>query len=159
MSCGTTRRSRSRGGTWGECLPSRRVSRGRFRAHRSDCLGDHTDALLVTSLVLELDAPRDRREEGVVASEVRSGTGEERHPTLAHDDRPGRYELAVAGLHAEPLANAVATVLRARSRLLVCHVYSSFWVPPGGDVSVSSLVAGSSVVSMAISSPVAATAS
>ena len=42
-------------------------------------------------------------------------------PALADDDRAGRHELAVAGLDAEPLADAVAAVLDAAACLLVGH--------------------------------------
>ena len=45
---------------------------------------------------------------------------------------PAVHELAVAGLDAEALADAVAAVLDAAARLLVCHlVYSSFFVARG----------------------------
>ena len=63
----------------------------------------------------------DRGEDGVVAAEPGAVAGQEGHPALADDDRPGRHELAVADLDAEPLADAVAAVLRARACLLVGH--------------------------------------
>ena len=73
--------------------------------------------------------PVDRREHGVVVAQPGAGTGQERHAALADDDRAGADELAVAGLDAEPLADAVAAVLDAAAGLLVCHlVYSSFFV-------------------------------
>jgi hypothetical protein len=79
--------------------------------------------------VLETHAPVDRREERVVPAEVGPVAGEERHAALADDDRAGSNQLAVAGLHAQTLANAVATVLGAGASLLVCHLgYSSFLV-------------------------------
>ena len=74
-------------------------------------LGLDAHALLVASLVLEMDAAIDRGEQGVVAAQIRARAGEEGHAALADDDRAGRYELAVTGLDAEALADAVAAVL------------------------------------------------
>ena len=60
-----------------------------------------------------------------VASRTRCSRGRarcrgrpERHAALADDDRAGRDELAVAGLHAEPLADAVAAVLELQPAFL-----------------------------------------
>src|SRR5689334_15563985 len=90
------------------------------------------DALLVLGCVLESDDPGDRREHGVILAEAGPGAGEEGHPSLAHDDRSGRDGLSVPDLHAEPLADAVASVLRTRACLLVGHLtYSSFFVVRG----------------------------
>src|SRR6476469_7219037 len=90
------------------------------------------DALLVLGGVLESDDPGDRREHGVILAEAGTGAGEEGHPSLAHDDRSGRDGLSVPDLHAEPLADAVASVLRTRASLLVGHLtYSSFFVVRG----------------------------
>src|SRR5690349_11928330 len=69
------------------------------------------DALLGLGRVLEPDVAGHGREHRVVVAETGPRTGKERHPALAHDDRAGRHELAVAGLDAEALAGAVATVL------------------------------------------------
>ena len=72
--------------------------------------------------------PVGRREDRVVVAEPGAGAGQERLAALADDDRAGRDELAVAGLHAEPLADAVAAVLRAGTGFLVGHLgYSSFF--------------------------------
>src|SRR5687768_7783194 len=84
-----------------------------------------TDALLGLGRVLELDPARGLREDRVVVAEARAGAGEECHAALADQDRAGRDELAVADLDAEALTDAVATVLRARARFLVCHRYAS----------------------------------
>ncbi len=64
---------------------------------------------------------RRRGEDAVVVGEPGALAGHERHAALADDDRPGGHELAVAGLHAEALADAVAAVLGARACLLVGH--------------------------------------
>src|SRR4051794_21711734 len=87
---------------------------------RGDVLDD-SDLLLVPADMLELDAAGDRREDGEVAAEACAGSGEERHATLADDDRAGADQLAVAPLHAQALANAVAAVLGAGACLLVGH--------------------------------------
>src|SRR5262245_38856920 len=71
--------------------------------------------------MLELDVAGRRREDRVVVAEASPVAGEERHPPLANDDGAGGHELAVAGLDAEPLANAVAAVLRRAACLLVGH--------------------------------------
>src|SRR6478735_6053433 len=90
------------------------------------------DALLGLGCVLELHLSGDRREHGVIVAEPGPRTGQEGHPALPHDDRSGVDQLAVAGLDAESLADAVAAVLDAAARLLVCHlVYSSFFVARG----------------------------
>src|SRR6476660_555100 len=90
------------------------------------------DALLGLGGVLELHLAGDGREHGVIVAQAGARTGEEGHPALPHDDRPRVDQLAVAGLDAEPLANAVSAVLDAAARLLVCHlVYSSFFVARG----------------------------
>src|ERR1035437_4345082 len=84
--------------------------------------------LLGACLVLEVDGPVHGCENCVVVAEARALAGLERHAALPDDDGAGRHELAVAGLDAETLADAVAAVLRARSCLLVGHLYSSFLV-------------------------------
>src|SRR6478609_8234125 len=82
--------------------------------------------------MLELHLAGDRREHGVIMAQPGARAGEEGHPALPHDDRSRVDQLAVAGLDAEPLADAVAAVLDAAARLLVCHrVYSSFFVARG----------------------------
>src|SRR4029079_9460299 len=101
--------------TWDGCLASCRLC----------CLcrlcRDHPDALLGLGCELELDIAGGRREERVIATEIGARAGEERHAALAHDDRPSLHGLAVTGLDAEPLANAVAPVLDGAAGLLVCH--------------------------------------
>src|SRR5262245_42553135 len=88
--------------------------------------------LLVPGGVLEPDLSGRGREHGVIPAEPGSGPGEEGHPPLPDDDRAGRDELAVAGLHAQPLTDRIAAVLRAGASLLVGHgVYSSFFVVRG----------------------------
>src|SRR6478609_750703 len=82
--------------------------------------------------MLELHLAGDRREHGVIMAQPGARAGEEGHPALPHDDRPRVDQLAIAGLDAEALADAVAAVLDAAARLLVCHlVYSSFFVARG----------------------------
>src|SRR5688500_1741042 len=77
--------------------------------------------LLVLPGMLEVDPAGHGREDGVVVPKPRAGPGEERHAALPDDDRAGRDDLAVAGLHAQPLADAVAAVLDAAACLLVGH--------------------------------------
>src|SRR6185436_6103405 len=59
------------------------------------------DALLALGGVLELDLAGHGGEHGVIAAEAGPLAGEEGHPALADDDRPGRDELDVAGLYAQ----------------------------------------------------------
>src|SRR5690242_28119 len=96
---------------------------------RRGLVGHDPDPLLALRRVLELHLSGRRREHRVVPAEAGAGSGKERHPPLADDDRAGRDELAVADLDAETLADRVAAVLRAGTSLLVGHrVYSSFFV-------------------------------
>src|SRR4029079_3164599 len=115
-----------------------RLGGGRLGRNRDD-----PDALLVAGRVLEAHLPVDRREDGVVVAQARALARGEGHAALADDDRPGRDELAVAGLDAEPLARAVAAILDARARLLVRHRYSSFFVR--GRLGAASVRASSDV--------------
>src|SRR6186997_2446887 len=66
------------------------------------------DALLGLGCVLELHLAGDGREHGVIVAQAGAGSTQERHATLADDDRAGAHELAVAGLDAEALTDAVA---------------------------------------------------
>ena len=90
---------------WSPAVPVVRRSR-RSALDRLD-----PDALLGLGRVLEVHLAGDRREHGVVVAEPGARAGQEGHPALADDDRAGRDELAVAGLDAESLADAVAAVL------------------------------------------------
>src|SRR4051794_38445867 len=114
-------------GRWSPLLLRRRLGRRlrRFRAHDAH-------ALLVLRRVVEPNVAVDRREDRVVVTETGPVACLEGHAALANDDRAGSDELTVAGLDAEPLADAIAAVFRARSRLLVCHRYSSFSSAAGG---------------------------
>src|SRR2546423_3836925 len=85
------------------------------------------DTLLVLARVLELDSALDGGKHGVIAAHAGPGAAQERHPALPHDDRTGGHELPVAGLDAQPLADAVAAVLRAGARLLVGHARCPSW--------------------------------
>src|SRR4051812_19198771 len=128
-------------GTWDGCLASCHISRA-----LRDGLDAH--ALLVAALMLEMDLASDRREDREVAAEVSARAGEEGHATLTDDDRASRYDLAITDLDAEPLADAVAAVLRTRARLLVCHFsYSSFFAL--GRVVLDRVVLGLAAVSSA----------
>src|SRR3990172_8945234 len=135
-----SRRRRAASGGWSRPGTSGRMCRSSPRPGRTwdggpaSCLhlrglGDHADALLVLRLVLETDAAIEHGEDRVVPAQAGALTGDEGHASLADDDRAGGDELAVAGLHAEPLADAVAAVGRAGTGFLVRHRgYSSFFV-------------------------------
>src|SRR3954465_9361078 len=137
-------------------LPGRRPFRSMPAGGRPSCLGRRlgrrlrrfrahdAHALLVLRRVVEPNVAVDRREDRVVVTETGPVACLEGHAALANDDRAGSDELTVAGLDAEPLADAIAAVFRARSRLLVCHRYSSFSSPAGGTPGsgVSSSVVG-----------------
>src|SRR3990170_6751150 len=105
------------------------VSRsGLGRDRRGGLDRDDSDALLCLGGELELHLAGDRGEDRVVVAEAGPVSRQKGHSTLADDDRPRRDELAVAGLDAEPLTNAVAAVLRGAASLLVGHLdYSSFF--------------------------------
>jgi hypothetical protein len=70
--------------------------------------------------MLEPDATVAHGEDGVVPAEARAIPETKVMPRW-RDDRAGGHQLAIAGLDAEALALAVATVLGARTGLLVCH--------------------------------------
>src|SRR6478735_7362031 len=109
------------------------------------------DALLGLGGVLELHLAGDRREHGVIVAEPGARSGQECHAALADDDRAGVDELAVAGLHAEALADAVATVLDAAACLLVGHlVYSSFFVVRVRFGAASASASGASAAAFAV---------
>src|SRR5215213_7413962 len=146
----------------GRCPPVvAAVERGlRLGRRRLRCDRDHPDALLVAGLVLESHLARHGREHRVVMPEARALARLEGHPALPDDDRPRVDELAVAGLHAQPLADGIAAVLRARARLLVRHGYSSFFarVRVRGAASVVSAgpVPGASASGVSVSVSVSA---
>src|SRR3972149_300910 len=135
-----SRRRRAASGGWSRPGTSGRMCRSSPRPGRTwdggpaSCLhlrglGHRADALLVLRLVLKTDAAIEHGEDRVVPAQAGALTGDEGHAALADDDRAGGDELAVAGLHAEPLADAVAAVARAGTGFLVRHRgYSSFFV-------------------------------
>src|SRR3989337_2810081 len=135
-----SRRRRAASGGWSRPGTSGRMCRSSPRPGRTwdggptSCphlrgLGAPADAPLPAGLVLETDTAVDDGEDRVVPAQAGALTGDEGHAALADDDRAGGDELAVAGLPAETLDDAVAAVARAGTGFLVSQRgYSSFFV-------------------------------
>ena len=74
-----------------------------------------------TTGAVEANLAVDERKDGVVATEADVATGKELCATLADDDVTGDDSLVTEFLHAEALADAVASVLDASLSFFMCH--------------------------------------
>ena len=83
---------------------------GDFCSTGLDGLREHGDFLAAVPRPLEADHAVDKREEGVVAPHADVGPGKDRRAPLAQENGAGIHRLACARLHAQPLADAVASV-------------------------------------------------
>ena len=85
------------------------------------------DVHAVTVFVKQHFAVRER-EERPVATDADILAGDELAAALADDDAAGGDERAAKFLHAEPFADAVATVADAALTFFMCHKIESKWL-------------------------------
>ena len=84
-------------------------------------LGLHIDA---PALLVEQDPPVDQREQCPIASGADVLARDEFRATLPDQNAPGRDMLAAKFFHAEPLADAIASVANAALSFFMCHKLS-----------------------------------
>src|SRR5947208_16300849 len=70
------------------------------------------DALPLLGRVFELDMAVNEGIERVVAADADVIAGPDRGAALADENRPSEHQLAVAALHAQALASAIASIAR-----------------------------------------------
>jgi hypothetical protein len=77
--------------------------------------------LLRPSDPLELHNSIDEGKQGVVAADAYVVPRMESRAALAHQDAPGRNDLAPEPFHPKPLRITVATISRAPTTFFMCH--------------------------------------
>jgi hypothetical protein len=84
-------------------------------------------------MVLEGHAPRGHRKQRIVLPEADIDSGAEAAATLANEDGPALYDVAVKAFDAETLRLAVSTVSGTALSLFMRHLYSCLRGFDAGD--------------------------